>query len=69
MRSAYTDINMINLLSTTLSNIGDLWTMAGTQAIKLMGGPDVPFNFGRTDKSDNATCPMNGRLPDASLGK
>jgi len=46
----------------------DLWTIAGTQAIKLMGGPDVPFNFGRSDKSDNTTCPVNGRLPDASLG-
>jgi len=46
----------------------DLWTLAGVQAIKLMGGPDVPFNFGRTDKADGATCPMHGRLPDAAQG-
>lgn len=47
---------------------GDLWTLAGVQAIKLMGGPDVPFGFGRSDVADGATCPMNGRLPDATLG-
>jgi len=47
---------------------GDLWTLAGVQAIKLMGGPDVPFKFGRSDAADGKTCPMNGRLPDAALG-
>lgn len=47
---------------------GDLWTMAGTQAVKLLGGPDVPFSYGRTDDPDNAKCPANGRLPDASQG-
>jgi hypothetical protein len=46
----------------------DLWTLAGCQAIKLMGGPNIDFKFGRTDESGNATCPMNGRLPDAALG-
>jgi len=46
----------------------DLWTLGGCQAIKLMGGPDIPFNFGRTDEGDGATCPMNGRLPDAAQG-
>ena len=46
----------------------DLWTLAGVHAIKLMGGPEVPFKFGRTDEDDGATCPMNGRLPDAGLG-
>ena len=46
----------------------DLWTLAGCQAIELMGGPEIPFNFGRTDKADGTTCPMNGRLPDAGLG-
>ena len=46
----------------------DLWTLGGCQAIKLMGGPDVPFKFGRTDDADGANCPMNGRLPDAALG-
>lgn len=46
----------------------DLWTMAGAQAIELMGGPKIPFAYGRTDAPDNSTCPANGRLPDASLG-
>jgi|UPI000581AC1A hypothetical protein len=46
----------------------DLWTMAGTQAIKLTGGPDIPFNYGRTDDADNNKCPANGRLPDATQG-
>jgi catalase (peroxidase I) len=46
----------------------DIWTFGGCQAIKLMGGPDIPFEFGRTDDSDGAKCPMNGRLPDAALG-
>lgn len=46
----------------------DLWTFGGCQAIKLMGGPDIPFKFGRTDDADGSNCPMNGRLPDASLG-
>lgn len=46
----------------------DLWTLGGCQAIKLMGGPDVPFQFGRTDDEDGSNCPMNGRLPDAAQG-
>jgi len=46
----------------------DLWTLAGTQAVKLTGGPDVPFRFGRTDAPDGSGCPANGRLPDAALG-
>lgn len=46
----------------------DMWTLAGVQAIKLMGGPDVPFRFGRTDDGDSTNCPIDGRLPDAALG-
>ena len=46
----------------------DLWTLAGVHAIKLMEGPDIAFKFGRSDKDDNTTCPMNGRLPDAAQG-
>lgn len=46
----------------------DLWTLAGVQAIKLTGGPDVPFAYGRLDEADNSTCPANGRLPDAAQG-
>jgi hypothetical protein len=46
----------------------DLWTMAGTQAVALTGGPTVPFKMGRTDDPDGSTCPPLGRLPDASQG-
>jgi catalase (peroxidase I) len=46
----------------------DIWTMAGTQAVQLTGGPDISFRYGRTDAPDNSQCPENGRLPDASQG-
>jgi catalase (peroxidase I) len=49
-------------------SLADLWTVAGSQAVKLLGGPDVPVSYGRTDAADNTTCPPNGRLPDASQG-
>jgi hypothetical protein len=49
-------------------SIADIWTLAGVQAIKLTGGPDIPYRLGRTDAPDNAACPPNGRLPDAALG-
>lgn len=47
----------------------DLWTFAGCIAIEFMGGPRIPFAFGRTDaKNTPSACPANGRLPDAHLG-
>lgn len=49
-------------------SIADLWTMAGTQAIALTGGPAIPFRYGRQDHADGNRCPSNGRLPDATLG-
>lgn len=49
-------------------SIADIWTVAGAQAVKYSGGPDIPFNYGRSDKPDGATCPVNGRLPDAAQG-
>ena len=48
--------------------IADLWTLAGCVAIECMGGPKVPFQYGRTDDTDNRRCPAHGRLPDANLG-
>lgn len=48
--------------------IADLWTLAGCVAIECMGGPKVPFQYGRSDDSDNRRCPAHGRLPDANLG-
>lgn len=49
-------------------SVADLWTLAGAQAISLTGGPTVPFRLGRSDDPNNATCPPNGRLPDATQG-
>ena len=49
-------------------SIADLWTMAGTQAIALTGGPIIPFRYGRSDTEGPESCPPNGRLPDASQG-
>jgi catalase (peroxidase I) len=46
----------------------DIWTMAGTQAIALAGGPEIPFNYGRIDAPSADSCPPNGRLPDAAQG-
>lgn len=44
----------------------DLYTYAGAVAIEHMGGPAIPFNFGRTDVTDGKTSPPDGRLPDAA---
>jgi len=46
----------------------DIWTRAGVFAIKMAGGPDVPFGYGRSDATDNSACPANGNLPDGALG-
>jgi catalase (peroxidase I) len=49
-------------------SIADIWTLAGCVAIECMGGPKVPFQYGRTDDTDHQRCPAHGRLPDAKLG-
>jgi catalase (peroxidase I) len=49
-------------------SFADLHTIAGCMAVEFLGGPKVPFNFGRTDEPDGKKCPPNGRLPDASKG-
>jgi hypothetical protein len=49
-------------------SFADLYTVAGVFAIEFLGGPKVPFNFGRSDDGDGRRCPMNGRLPDAAKG-
>jgi cytochrome c peroxidase len=33
-----------------------------------MGGPAVPFTFGRVDLTDGTTSPPDGRLPNADMG-
>jgi len=49
-------------------SFADLHTIAGCMAVEFLGGPKVPFNFGRTDDQDGKRCPPNGRLPDALQG-
>jgi len=46
----------------------DLWTFAAVVAIEAMGGPKIPWRNGRSDASSPASCPPDGRLPDASRG-
>mmetsp|Transcript_14904 Transcript_14904/g.25478 ORF Transcript_14904/g.25478 Transcript_14904/m.25478 type:complete len:350 (+) Transcript_14904:69-1118(+) len=44
----------------------DLWSLAGVVAVEAMGGPTIPWRAGRSDDPSPATCPPDGRLPDAS---
>ncbi|GAA5913898.1 hypothetical protein JCM6882_004390 [Rhodosporidiobolus microsporus] len=44
----------------------DLWTLAGVEAVRQMGGPEVPWKPGRTDFADESKCPPRGRLPDGA---
>ena len=46
----------------------DLWTLAGVVAIKEMGGPEIPWQAGRTDFVDDSKLPPRGRLPDGAQG-
>lgn len=46
----------------------DLWGLAGAMAVEFLGGPTVPYTFGRTDDGDGRRCPAHGRLPDAAQG-
>ena len=46
----------------------DLWGLAGSMAVEFLGGPAIPYQFGRSDDSDGQRCPAHGRLPDASQG-
>ena len=51
----------------------DIWTLAGVIAIESMGGPEIPWNSGRTDKKKETLVPSdippNGRLPDVRFFK
>lgn len=46
----------------------DIWAMAGAVAVEFAGGPQVPFELGRSDCPDDSKVPPNGRLPDAAQG-
>ncbi|EME44574.1 hypothetical protein DOTSEDRAFT_72130 [Dothistroma septosporum NZE10] len=43
----------------------DLWTLAAVCAVQEMGGPDIPWRPGRSDR-DVSFCTPDGRLPDGS---
>jgi len=45
----------------------DLWALVANVAIRMMGGPDIPTRFGRTDGAD-AVSSQVGRLPDGDKG-
>ncbi|KAG5493775.1 hypothetical protein JKF63_01607 [Porcisia hertigi] len=44
----------------------DLWVLAAYVAIEYMGGPAIPYKWGRVDAKDGSVCGPDGRLPDAS---
>ncbi|KAH6648408.1 peroxiredoxin [Truncatella angustata] len=46
----------------------DLWCLAAVVAVKEMGGPEVKWQGGRTDFTDDSKIPPRGRLPDAAQG-
>jgi catalase (peroxidase I) len=43
----------------------DLWAFASVVAISEMGGPEIPFRYGRVDAKDGSVC-AEARLPDAA---
>ncbi|EKG04548.1 ascorbate-dependent peroxidase, putative [Trypanosoma cruzi] len=44
----------------------DLWSFAAVVSIEAMGGPEIPWRWGRVDAKDGSVCGPDGRLPDAS---
>nr|XP_031860017.1 uncharacterized protein CI109_004625 [Kwoniella shandongensis]KAA5527089.1 hypothetical protein CI109_004625 [Kwoniella shandongensis] len=51
----------------------DLWTLAGTTAIQAMGGPQIPWEAGRSDYDSAEAAEehrgvVGDRLPDGALG-
>lgn len=46
----------------------DLWCLAAVVAVKEMGGPEVSWQGGRTDFTDDSKIPARGRLPDGAQG-
>lgn len=46
----------------------DLYTLSGVVAVEEAGGPEIPFQLGRTDMDSGESSPPDGRLPDADKG-
>ena len=46
----------------------DLYTLAGVVAIESMGGPKIPWRYGRVDSYEVSDVTPDGRLPDADKG-
>ena len=46
----------------------DLIAFVGVVAIETMGGPTIPFSYGRVDEMDPSSVTPDGRLPDADKG-
>lgn len=44
----------------------DLWTLAGVEAVRAMGGPEIQWKPGRSDFADDSMLPPRGRLPDGA---
>lgn len=44
----------------------DIWSFAAVIAVSEMGGPEIPWRWGRVDAKDSSACPPDGRLPDAA---
>lgn len=45
----------------------DLWTLGGIVAVQEMGGPQIAWRPGRSDR-EQQHCPPDGRLPDGDKG-
>eukprot|EP01130_Rhizamoeba_saxonica_P018018 TRINITY_DN890_c0_g1_i1.p1 TRINITY_DN890_c0_g1~~TRINITY_DN890_c0_g1_i1.p1 ORF type:complete len:310 (-),score=86.04 TRINITY_DN890_c0_g1_i1:36-965(-) len=46
----------------------DLWSLAGAVAIETLGGPEIDWRPGRSDKPSGEHCTPDGRLPDGAQG-
>ena len=62
--------NLLSDIATKFTNVStaDLWAFAAIVAIQTMGGPKIPFRFGRSDAASSAESVDDGRLPDATQG-
>ena len=46
----------------------DIIAFVGVVAVEEMGGPTIPFSYGRVDELDPSAVTPDGRLPDADKG-